>query len=183
VASWPYPQQRTLFYTCDRFGVRYFYYYFYGKRLLFASEIEAILEVDFVSGVPIDRTVRDYRLVEYCFTLPWSQKIRHGTTRYIQRQAMEGILPESIIRRQDKIGFSTPEDSWFRSDLKDDFRHILDSESFRSRPYFRDIKVEEAWDAHQAGKIDNAVRIWRWVNFEMWLRQFVDSPRKEPPQN
>ena len=49
---------------------------------------------------------------------------------------MRGILPESVAKRRDKIGFSTPEDVWFRRDLRDEISEIIESQSFGERPYF-----------------------------------------------
>ena len=60
----------------------------------------------------------DYRLVEFIFCFPLEQKISHGLPKSVLRNAMEGIIPEEIRRRMDKMGFATPEDVWFRTALK-----------------------------------------------------------------
>ena len=44
----------------------------------------------------------DKRLIEFCLSLPPEQKLRHGWTRYVMRQAMKSILPDRIWRRPDK---------------------------------------------------------------------------------
>lgn len=118
--------------------------------------------------------VLDYRLVELAFTLPWSQKIRNGSTKLILRRAMSEVLPESITNRQDKIGFSTPEDSWFRSDLRGEISEIIDSQSFRERPFFDIHRVRRGWETHRAGRGNMSAGIWRCVNLELWLRMFFD---------
>lgn len=48
-------------------------------------------------------------LIEYCFQIPSVYKIHNGFSKYILRQAMDGILPEQIRKRVDKVGFATPE--------------------------------------------------------------------------
>jgi asparagine synthase (glutamine-hydrolysing) len=122
----------------------------------------------------------DYRLVELAFAMPWEQKIRHGTRKFVLRNAMKGILPASVANRQDKIGFATPEDEWFRADLlKEEISEIINSQSFRQRPYFDMPKVRAEFEAHQKGRtnISSGIwssTVWRWINLELWLRMFID---------
>jgi asparagine synthase (glutamine-hydrolysing) len=37
-----------------------------------------------------------------------------GETKSLLRDAMEGIVPEPVLRRRDKVGFETPEGEWLR---------------------------------------------------------------------
>jgi asparagine synthase (glutamine-hydrolysing) len=51
----------------------------------------------------------DYRLVELLFSLPGDLKINGARTKYVLREAMTGVLPESVRTRKDKLGFkATP---------------------------------------------------------------------------
>jgi len=53
-------------------------------------------------------------LTEFAFSLPDSLLIGpDGTTKYVLRRAMRGIVPDEILDRRDKIGFATPEARWF----------------------------------------------------------------------
>lgn len=54
----------------------------------------------------------NHELVEFLFSLPSSLKIQNGWTKWIQRQSMSGLLPESILWRKDKIGFEPPQKIW-----------------------------------------------------------------------
>ena len=38
-----------------------------------------------------------------------------GTTKSILRQALRGLVPDSVLARRDKIGFETPEEDWLGS--------------------------------------------------------------------
>ncbi len=58
----------------------------------------------------------DYRLVEYSFSLPTSQKINHGLSKLVYRNAMKGVLPEPIRTRKTKLGFVTAEPFWLKDD-------------------------------------------------------------------
>lgn len=48
----------------------------------------------------------DHRLVDYCLSLPVEQKLSDGWSRAIQRKAMVGIAPDSIVRRLSKADLS-----------------------------------------------------------------------------
>jgi asparagine synthase (glutamine-hydrolysing) len=56
----------------------------------------------------------DYRLVEYSFSLPNNQKINHGLSKQVYRNAMKGVLPEPIRTRKTKLGFVTAEPFWLK---------------------------------------------------------------------
>ena len=48
----------------------------------------------------------DRRLVEFMLSIPQDQLYRDGQTKYILRNAMKGILPESVRMRRDKAAFN-----------------------------------------------------------------------------
>jgi len=54
----------------------------------------------------------DFRLVDYVMALPGIYKIYNGWSKWIFRMAMREVLPEKILWRKDKLGFSTPEKRW-----------------------------------------------------------------------
>ena len=50
-------------------------------------------------GIETRDPTADRRVVEYCFSIPGSQYLRHGVTRSLIRRAMEGRLPDQIRNR------------------------------------------------------------------------------------
>ncbi|PZX57777.1 asparagine synthase (glutamine-hydrolysing) [Algoriphagus ratkowskyi] len=54
-------------------------------------------------------------LVEFVFSMPAEFKIHNGWTKYLMREAFQGLLPEEITWRKDKIGFEPPQKSWMES--------------------------------------------------------------------
>lgn len=54
-------------------------------------------------------------LAEFMMSLPAQFKINSGWTKYVIRQAMNGIVPNSVLSRTDKIGFSVPQSRWMSS--------------------------------------------------------------------
>jgi asparagine synthase (glutamine-hydrolysing) len=117
----------------------------------------------------------DYRLVEFVFGLPMSQKIKQGKTKVVLRNAMKNILPEEVRDRKDKMGFVTPEDIWFRTVLRNQIYEIISSKSFAERGYFNANKVKEIFERHCKGARNVSSMIWRWVNTELWFRTFIDK--------
>ena len=67
----------------------------------------------------------DYRLVEFLSSVPACYKIHDGWTKYIARIAFKDKLPDSIVWRKDKMGWSIPEDYWFRGSLNKWFESLV----------------------------------------------------------
>jgi asparagine synthase (glutamine-hydrolysing) len=63
-------------------------------------------------GVEIRMPFLDYRLVDFCFSLPVQSKIKDGYTKVILREAMKGLLPDRVRLRRQKIGFNSPLLNW-----------------------------------------------------------------------
>ncbi len=116
----------------------------------------------------------DYRLVEFVFSLPSSQKIRNGMTKILLRNATKGILPEKVRMRMDKMGFVTPGDVWFRTVARDKILEIVNSDRFRDRGYFNVAEINREFDAHCRGEKNLHFTIWRWINIELWHQKFFD---------
>lgn len=55
-----------------------------------------------------------HALVEFVFTLPDTYKLQAGWTKRILREAMNGIVPEAVRLRVDKLGFQPPQEEWMR---------------------------------------------------------------------
>ncbi|MCK4888771.1 MAG: asparagine synthetase B, partial [Candidatus Aminicenantes bacterium] len=117
----------------------------------------------------------DHRLVEKTLSLPSDKIIRKGVTKKILREAMNGVLPESIRLRKDKVGFETPQDKWFRTDkFKNFIIELLSSESFRKRGIINIDRAEKMYSDHLKKKSNVSKEIWKWINLELWFREFID---------
>ena len=126
----------------------------------------------------------DVERVESAISLPSEQKLHNGKTKVIFKKAMNNILPEMIRNRTDKIGFGTPVDDFFRNEKIIAFsKEIIYSESFKKRPYWKWENVEKVFMAHIQNKKDAGDTIWKWINLEMWLREFFDEKEKRSINN
>ena len=63
-------------------------------------------------------------LTAYIFSIPSSYKIHNGWNKYLLRKAMEGIVPDEICRRKQKMGFYFPEQKWL-NDIGKPMYHTL----------------------------------------------------------
>jgi asparagine synthase (glutamine-hydrolysing) len=117
----------------------------------------------------------DVQLVEYLASLPQNQKIRGGITKIALRNAIRGVVPESIRCRMDKMGFVTPEEVWMKEDLRPFMLGILSSDEFAGRNFWSADEVIRNYLAFLDGKAAYSPEIWRIVCTELWLRKFFDN--------
>ncbi|MFM7054916.1 MAG: asparagine synthase (glutamine-hydrolyzing) [Bacteroidota bacterium] len=138
-------------------------------NLLFSTSLPSLLHFEDRNSMAFSIESRvpflDHRLVEYAFSLNDSDRITPETTKRILRDAMMGIIPDSIYNRKDKKGFVTPgESKWLRGPL--------------SRLVNSDIKIPEFLNKDRVGKLlsdyrngDNskAVLVWRLAVLANWI--------------
>lgn len=117
----------------------------------------------------------DKEVVKFVFSLSDEAIIKDGWNKRVLRDATRGLLPESINRRRNKIGFTTPQVEWFQR-LKNHFYNIFLSESFANRPYVNQTEVIAAFEGWIKGANDvDTMTFWRLINLELWLREFFDE--------
>ena len=121
----------------------------------------------------------DHKLVEFTCSLPERLKLRGGTTKYILRESMKGVLPEQILSRS-KMGFPVPIGSWFRGAYRSIIDEYVLSERAIERGIFNTHVVREIVRRHQDGGENHDERLWSLVNFEIWQRQFLDGEAASP---
>jgi asparagine synthase (glutamine-hydrolysing) len=115
----------------------------------------------------------DHKLVEFAATIPPEMNLRNGTTKYILKAAMRGILPDRIIDRP-KRGFAVPLDYWFRGKLGPYVRELVLGEGSRRRGIFDSQYVENLVARHDKGE-DLGLQLWSLISFELWSRTFLDA--------
>jgi len=118
----------------------------------------------------------DVRFVEYVVSLTLDQKIRNGITKIALRNAIKGIIPESIRCRMDKMGFVTPEEIWMKEALRPFVLEVLSSDEFHARPYWDADAVVRNYLSFLEGKSAYSQEIWRIICAELWFRKFFNRP-------
>ena len=115
----------------------------------------------------------DHKLVEFAATIPARFRLNGGTTKYLFKQAMRGVLPDAIIDRQ-KHGFAVPIARWFRGELAGFARDVLLSDTCRQRGILDTRFVERLLRLNAQGR-DLDLQLWTALSFEMWCRRFLDA--------
>ncbi len=105
-------------------------------------------------------------LVEYLYSLPEEYLISSdGCSKYVFREAMRGIVPDSILDRRDKVGFATPEKSWLSQMNIWVESHL----AYADRVDCFDAGIlKQEWNDVMAGNAAFSSTCWRWLNFLAW---------------
>ncbi len=110
-------------------------------------------------------------LASFVFCLPENYIIApDGTSKAVFRKAMRGIVPDTVLDRNDKVGFATPEHEWLTV-LRPWVEAVLDSEAAAEIPALRSRGVKEEWQAVLSGRTRFDWRVWRWINLIRWSEQ------------
>lgn len=117
----------------------------------------------------------DYRLVDWCTRLPSNLMIHDGWTKYILRRAVQGVIPDQIRWRVDKVGFAAPQDTWLRQDMRDWAGDRLFSGPITKQQYYNRKTIERQWAEHQSGAYDHSWDLWRHISMNEWLNLFENN--------
>jgi asparagine synthase (glutamine-hydrolysing) len=123
----------------------------------------------------------DHRLVELCFSLPYSEKMAGGWTKSLLRRALADEMPQVILERRRKMGYGSPGGAWLnRDETWAGVRELLLDPRSLDRGIFDLRRLERALTRYRRGPAIYAAhrtgRVWRWINLELWFRRFVDEP-------
>jgi asparagine synthase (glutamine-hydrolysing) len=122
----------------------------------------------------------DHRLVEFCFSLAYAEKIGSGWTKLLLRQATAGMLPESVRWRRHKLGFPGDYRSWLGSPSgMEAVRAVLLDRLSLERGW-----VDRNWLQDRLGGSPSRAsgwikrhlaQAWGLLTQEIWSRQFLDG--------
>jgi asparagine synthase (glutamine-hydrolysing) len=110
-------------------------------------------------------------LVDFVFRLPPDLLFgEDGTTKLVFREAMRGIVPDAVLDRRDKVGFNTPELSWYRALAPQIDDALADG---RHRPAGLSLAAcRERWVKVRDGHTVFDWVVWRWLNLQRWMDVF-----------
>ena len=115
----------------------------------------------------------DKAVFEVARTLPTSEKIAHGTTKYALRQAIKKIVPAHVIDRK-KLGFPVPIRHWLAGpELGDWAREIIAAS--QTEQYVNKTAVLQMLEEHRRGESDHSRRLWTILIFMIWHGIFVEQ--------
>jgi asparagine synthase (glutamine-hydrolysing) len=130
--------------------------------------------VDFVLTLPAEYKLNIEGLRGNGASLPDGSELRSSDGKHVLRAAMRGLVPDEILQKK-KQGFSTPDDSWYRSESADYIRELLLSDRALARGYFQPDYIRRVMDEHTRGATNHRLLIWSLMSFEWWNRIFIDE--------
>lgn len=116
----------------------------------------------------------DQELVAFAARLPERLKLNGFTTKRILREALRGVVPESILKRP-KMGFPVPFGDWMRGEWGQVAADVLLDRRARERGLIQPAAVARFVEAHRRGHRAGADAIWALLNLELWFRTFIDG--------
>lgn len=142
-------------------------------HLMFTTSLPTLLQFEDRNSMAFSIESRvpflDHRLVEFTFSLSDESKINKAETKWVLRQALQGILPQRIAERRDKKGFVTPgEVRWLRGPLS----HLLDVD-LRSLDFLNIPKAQSLIKDFKAGDTKNANLVWRLAVLSDWCKKYA----------
>jgi asparagine synthase (glutamine-hydrolysing) len=116
----------------------------------------------------------DHKLVEFAMTIPRGLKYRGGETKYILKRALNGIIPDRVLKRK-KRGFGAPINEWMLDRLGGFVEDTLLNSSLRRRELFDYGFIKRLLDEHRAGRANYSFYLWSLLNLSLWYEQWIEK--------
>jgi asparagine synthase (glutamine-hydrolysing) len=113
----------------------------------------------------------DKELLDFMMKVPDNLKFKDGIGKYLLKSAFQDLLPEDIIHKR-KQGFTPPDRTWYKRELKNYIESMLLSKKTLLFDYIDKKAVESIFVRHQNGD-DKRLDIWSLLFFEGWCRTFL----------
>lgn len=120
----------------------------------------------------------DHELVDFTFDIPEAWKTRNGTSKYLLKRAVEGLIPDELIYRR-KMGFGAPMSDWLRGAFGERVEAELLASGLLKRGYFNTEFIKSMVSDHRSGRSDNSLQIWTLYNLTAWYKYWVEGARMQ----
>lgn len=115
--------------------------------------------------------ILDHRIVEFALNLDMKYKIRGGTTKYLLKQVLYDMVPETLFDRP-KWGFGIPLYSWLKTDLKYLVDEYLSDSSMQECGLVNPGVVNQLKKRFFAGEDYLYNRIWVLLILHKWYKKY-----------
>ena len=158
----------------NRANVRKGAYFDHMTHFDFKTLLPALLQVEdrmsMAHGLESRVPLLDHALVECIATASAEVKFSGGNMKHLIKKAYEGVLPEGIVNRRDKMGFPVPLKEWLGNELKGLVEDVFEGMKQRNRPF---INADEVLANFQsAGRFSR--KVWSLMSLEIWHQTFHD---------
>ena len=114
----------------------------------------------------------DHPLVEFAARIPPTVKFKGGRMKHVLRNALGKVLPASIEKRTDKMGFPVPLAEWFREGLREFLHDTFSSEKARTlRSLIDNRLILQGLDSEPRF----SRKTWGLLCLELWQQRFHDQ--------
>jgi asparagine synthase (glutamine-hydrolysing) len=137
---------------------------FYFSRLALARSF----------GVEVRTPFYDRRLVEFGARIPAGLKLEGiERTKRLFRKAMQGVLPDIVNARKDKLGHSVPLKNWLRLEgsLGRRVREALRADDAPIAGILKKPHLERLIEEHRTRRHNHSHRLWAAFVLDAWLRE------------
>jgi asparagine synthase (glutamine-hydrolysing) len=114
----------------------------------------------------------DKELFEVASHIPTAYRLAHGTTKYVFRKAMEGIIPDQILHRP-KLGFPVPLRNWLKGPQGSFLLEQIQAAGIAD--YVNLTEVEQMVAKHRSGQADYSRRLWVIYVFALWHAAYMQE--------
>jgi asparagine synthase (glutamine-hydrolysing) len=112
----------------------------------------------------------DERVIDFAWSLPFHQKVRHGEGKWLLRQLLYRHVPRQLVDRP-KQGFAVPIDHWLRGPLREWAEDLLSISSLSSDEFLDSIPIRAMWQKHLSG-INVQHALWNVLMYLAWKRRW-----------
>ncbi len=138
-----------------------------------SSPLQKVDKMSMAHALEVRVPLLDHAFVEYCATVPSRWKLNGLETKSIFRTAMNGILPDFILKRG-KQGYSFPIKNWLRRELKDYMLDMINS-SVLIHDTFEMSCIHRLIDEHMQMRANHNHILWALINLAVWHRLFIEQ--------
>ncbi len=139
--------------------------------LLPAQFLEKVDKATMAHGIEVRVPFLDLALASYGAGLPSSMKVRGSQKKYLLRQALRGIVPDSVLDGP-KTGFGVPYGAWLRGVAGDLLVAALAEPAVRRLNLFDETEILRRLEEHRRGNRDYAFMLWKMLQLAMWIAEY-----------
>ena len=123
--------------------------------------------ISMAHGVESRAPFLDPNIITYLFSLPSNTKVGNGFTKRILRDSMAGLVPDTVLTRTDKKGY-TPSPTWQKSSIQYLIKDEINSSDFLNSNVFSGKEIKKDFEK---GVIHHRI-VWRYAQLNYLTRSF-----------
>lgn len=146
--------------------------YLYIKSYLEGDILVKVDRASMANSLEVRAPFLDTELANFVFSLNENYKLQGLTTKYILKETLKGLLPNSILHKR-KHGFAIPLSDWFRNELKNTLLEIFSDARIKEQGIFDYDTINNMIKQHDSGGRDNSRGLWSLFVFQRWFDKWA----------